>query len=105
MGENKIDRRDVCKTLLAFGGLTLGGLVAKGQTPTPTPLDDILQDQRIADAVKRGATMEEIAELRDPLSPQSDRSPACVKGGKRPFFRRTGAPSRSFPPPNAARRF
>ncbi len=73
MKNDKINRRDVCKSLLAFGGLTLGGLAAKGQTPTPTPLplDDVLQDQKIADAVKRGATMEEIAKLRDPLASES----------------------------------
>ena len=86
MGENKIDRRDVCKTLLAFGGLTLTGLVAKGQTPTPTPLDDVLQDQRIADAVKRGATMEEIAELRDPLARNPVEALRALKTGNARFF-------------------
>jgi hypothetical protein len=39
MNENKINRRDVCKSLLALGGITIGGLAAKGQTPTPLPMD------------------------------------------------------------------
>ncbi len=67
MNENKINRRDVCKSLLALGGITIGGLATKGQTltptPTPLPMDSILDDQKIADAVKRGATMEEIGVL------------------------------------------
>ncbi len=88
MNENKINRRDVCKTLLAFGGLTLGGLAAKGQTPTPTPLplDDVLQDQKMADAVKRGATMEEIAKLRDPLARSPQEALRLLKTGNARFF-------------------
>ncbi len=48
-----MDRRDVCKSLLAFGGIAIGGLATRGQTPTPTAslVTDILQDQKIADAV------------------------------------------------------
>ena len=90
MNDNKINRRDVCKTLLAFGGLTLGGLATKGQTPTPTPppptVDPILQDQRIADAVKRGATMEEIAQLRDPIARTPQEALRALKGGNTRFF-------------------
>ncbi|MGI8544385.1 MAG: hypothetical protein ACR2MD_13055, partial [Aridibacter sp.] len=75
INENKIDRRDMCKSLLALGGIALTGAAASAQetlqTPMPTPaptLDPVLQDQRIADAVKRGATMEEIAKLREPVA-------------------------------------
>jgi hypothetical protein len=60
MSENKMDRRDMCKSLLGLGGVVLAGTAVHAQqampTPTPSPmqLDPILQDQRIADAVKRG---------------------------------------------------
>ncbi|HZH33529.1 MAG TPA: carbonic anhydrase [Pyrinomonadaceae bacterium] len=88
MNENKINRRDVCKALLTFGGLALGSLVAKGQTPTPTPvpMDNVLQDQRIADAVKRGATMEEIAKLRDPIARTPQEALRALKTGNARFF-------------------
>jgi len=88
MSENKINRRDICKTLLAFGGLTLGGLAAKGQTATPTPLPivDVLQDQKLADAVKRGATMEEIAKLRDPVANSPQEALRALKTGNARFF-------------------
>ncbi len=88
MSENKIDRRDVCKSLLALGGIALGGLAIKGQTPTPTPMpmDDILQDQRISDAVKRGATMEEIAQLRDPIANNPQEALRALKTGNARFF-------------------
>ncbi|MCA1624274.1 MAG: carbonic anhydrase [Acidobacteria bacterium] len=90
MNENKINRRDVCKTLLAFGGLTLGGLSAKGQTTAPTPtspsLDTNLQDPKIADAVKRGATMEEIAKLRDPIARSPQEALRALKTGNARFF-------------------
>ncbi len=88
MDEKKINRRDVCKTLLAFGGLTLGGLATKGQTTTPTatPVPDILQDQKIADAVKRGATMEEIAQLREPIARSPEEALRQLKTGNARFF-------------------
>ncbi|HXG84136.1 MAG TPA: carbonic anhydrase [Pyrinomonadaceae bacterium] len=90
MSENKIDRRDVCKSLLALGGIAIGGLAAKGQTPTPTPtqpiMDDVLEDQRISDAVKRGATMEEIAKLRDPIANNPKEALRALKTGNARFF-------------------
>lgn len=90
MGENKINRRGLCKSLLALGGLTLGGLAAKGQTPAPTPtqpqMDNILEDQKIADAVKRGATMEEIARLRDPIARTPQEALRALKTGNARFF-------------------
>jgi carbonic anhydrase len=90
MSEKKINRRGVCKTLLALGGLTLGGLAAKGQTPTSTAtqpqMDNILEDQKIADAVKRGATMEEIARLRDPIARTPQEALRALKTGNARFF-------------------
>ncbi len=89
INENKIDRRDMCKSLLALGGIALTGAAASAQqaTPTPTPtIDPILQDQRIADAVKRGATMEEIAQLRDPVAKNPQEAIRALKTGNSRFF-------------------
>jgi carbonic anhydrase len=90
MSENKMDRRDVCKSLLALSGIAIGGLAAKGQsprqTPTPLPMDNVLEDQRIADAVKRGATMEEIAKLRDPIANNPEEALRALKTGNARFF-------------------
>jgi len=92
MNENKIDRRDMCKSLLALGGIALGGATVNAQqaTPAPTPttptLDPVLQDQRIADAVKRGATMEEIAKLRDPVASSPAEAIRALKTGNSRFF-------------------
>jgi len=87
MSENKIDRRDLCKSLLALGGIALTGAAANAQEATPTPiLDPILQDQRIADAVKRGATMEEIAQLRDPIAKNPEEAIRALKTGNSRFF-------------------
>jgi len=90
MSENKINRRGVCKSLLAFGGLALGCLAVKGQTLTPTPTQpqtgNILDDQKIADAVKRGATMEEIAQLRDPIARTPQEALRALKTGNARFF-------------------
>lgn len=94
MNEKKIDRRNMCKSLLALGGIALGGAAAiKAQQVTPTPvtsatqpLDPILQDQRIADAVKRGATMEEIAKLREPIASNPAEAVRALKTGNSRFF-------------------
>lgn len=90
MSENKIDRRDVCKSLLGLGAIAIGGLAAKGQTPTPTatslPTENVLQDQRLADAVKRGATMEEIAQLREPIARSPEEALRQLKTGNARFF-------------------
>lgn len=90
MSENKIDRRDLCKSLLALGGIALtGARAANAQDAAPTPvpaMDPILQDQRIADAVKRGATMEEIAQLRDPVAKNPQEAIRALKTGNSRFF-------------------
>ncbi len=92
MNENKIDRRDMCKSLLALGGVALGAATVNAQqaTPTPTPttptFDPVLQDQRIADAVKRGATMEEIAKLREPIARSPEEAIRALKTGNSRFF-------------------
>jgi hypothetical protein len=92
MSENKMGRRDVCKSLLALGGITIGGLATNGQTTTPTTtptspsIDTNLQDPKIADAVKRGATMEEIAKLRDPIARSPQEALRALKTGNARFF-------------------
>ena len=89
MGVNGIGRRGVCKALLALGGLALGKRAA-GQapatTPTPAPADPELLDQRLSDAVKRGATMEEIARLRDPIARSPQEALRALKTGNARFF-------------------
>jgi len=92
MSEHIKNRRDVCKGLLALGGIALGGLPINGQTPTPKPtptplpMDDILQDQRLADAVRRGATMQEIAQLREPIATTPQAALRALKTGNTRFF-------------------
>ena len=89
MNENKFARRSIGKALLALGGLALGKQ-AEGQTPAPTPtapqMDPILQDPKIADAVRRGATMEEIARLRDPIARNPQEALRALKTGNARFF-------------------
>ncbi len=72
--------------MLAFGGLTLGGLAAKGQSPTPTPSENVLNDVKLNEAVKRGATMEEIAKLRDPVARTPQEALRALKTGNTRFF-------------------
>ncbi|MDQ3802036.1 MAG: carbonic anhydrase [Acidobacteriota bacterium] len=92
MTEKKLGRRELCKGFLALGGAALvgGATAAEGQTTQPTPspktLDPLLQDQRIADAVKRGATMEEIAKLREPLARNPQEAIRALKTGNARFF-------------------
>ncbi len=89
MQKERFTRRGVCKALLAFGGLALGGS-ARGQTTSPTPTapqgENVLQDQRLLDAVKRGATMEEIAKLRDPIARNPQEALRALKTGNARFF-------------------
>jgi carbonic anhydrase len=80
----------MCKSLLGLGGVVLAGTAVHAQqaTPasTPMPLDPILQDQRIADAVKRGATMEEISKLREPIAKNPEEAIRALKTGNSRFF-------------------
>jgi carbonic anhydrase len=75
-----------------LGGITIGGLATNGQTTTPTTtptspsIDTNLQDPKIADAVKRGATMEEIAKLRDPIARSPQEALRALKTGNARFF-------------------
>ena len=87
MSTDGMDRRGACRTLLAIGGLAVTGLAHGQSRPVPpAATDDVLLDERIADAVRGGATMEEIARLREP----SVRTPAealrMLKVGNSRFF-------------------
>ncbi len=88
MKGNRIDRRDLCKSLLALGGAALTGSALDAQQTTPAPgvVDPALQDQRVADAVKRGASMEEIAQLRDPIARNPQEAIRALKMGNSRFF-------------------
>jgi len=88
MNGNRIDRRDLCKSLLALGGVALTGAALDAQQTTPAPgiFDPALQDQRVADAVKRGASMEEIAQLREPIASNPQEAIRALKMGNSRFF-------------------
>ncbi|CAN5636166.1 carbonic anhydrase [soil metagenome] len=81
MTEKKVGRREWCKGALALGGLAIAGATVKGQIDDP-----ILQDQRITEAVKRGATMEEIAKLREPVAKNPQEAIRALKTGNARFF-------------------
>ena len=88
MNGNRIDRRDLCKSLLALGGVALTGAALDAQQAIPAPgiVDPALQDQRVADAVRRGASMEEIAQLRDPIARNPQEAIRALKMGNSRFF-------------------
>ena len=88
MSTNGIDRRGACRALLTIGGLAVTGL-ARGQSTPPAPrpsAEDALLDERVADAVRRGATMEEIAQLREPTVRTPAEALRMLKVGNSRFF-------------------
>jgi len=89
MSEKGMTRRGVCSTLLTIGGLAVTG-IASGETkataPTRPAADDVFLDQRVADAVQRGATMEEIAKLREPAVRTPEEALRLLKVGNSRFF-------------------
>ncbi|HUP48822.1 MAG TPA: carbonic anhydrase, partial [Thermoanaerobaculia bacterium] len=94
MSDSGMNRRGACRTLLAIGGLAVTGLahtgLAHGQssslTTTPPDADDVLLDQRVADAVRRGATIEEMAQLREPVVRTPEEALRLLKVGNARFF-------------------
>lgn len=91
MGTRGLSRRGACRTLLSIGGVVASGLAFGQAHPatqpgTSKPVDDVLLDQRVADAVRRGATMEEIAKLREPLVRTPDEALHLLKVGNSRFF-------------------
>lgn len=94
MTEKKIGRRDICKGILALGGIALTESAISGQTTQPVrgqttqPIieDPSPQDLRVNEAVKRGATMEEMAKLRDPIARSPQEAIRALKTGNARFF-------------------
>ncbi|MCU1290481.1 MAG: Carbonic anhydrase [Acidobacteria bacterium] len=88
MGDKKISRRDVCRGLLSFGGIALaaGAVKAQDTRATQPVVEAVLEDQRVIDAVKRGATMEEMAQLREPIAKSPQEAIRALKSGNSRFF-------------------
>lgn len=86
--DQKIGRREMCRGLL-FGGL-LGLTAAAQEKVTPggrtSPVLPVTDDERIQDLVRRGATMEEIAKLRDPIARNPQEALRELKTGNSRFF-------------------
>ncbi|MDQ4123135.1 MAG: carbonic anhydrase [Acidobacteriota bacterium] len=87
--DQKIGRREMCRSLL-FGSLL--GLTAVAQekvTPggrTSPVLPIPTEDERILELVRRGATMEEIAKVRDPIARNPQDALRELKTGNSRFF-------------------
>ena len=82
MSSGKIGRREWCQGVLAFGGLAAAGVSAQQQQQQQQQL----QDPRIDAAVRRGATMEEIAKLKDPVATSPEEAIRALKSGNARFF-------------------
>ena len=84
----KIGRREVCRCLL-FGGL-MGLTAAAQEKVTPggrtSPVLPVAEDERIQELVRRGATMEEIAKVRDPIARTPQEALRELKSGNSRFF-------------------
>ena len=78
MSSHRIDRRKLCKGVLACAGLAAAGVSAQEK---PTVLDP-----RLDDAIRRGATMEEVAKLKDPIATSPEEAIRALKIGNARFF-------------------
>jgi carbonic anhydrase len=65
--------------MLAFGGLAATGLSTEEQKQT-------VQDPRLDELIRRGATMEEVAKLKDPVAKNPDEAIRALKLGNARFF-------------------
>lgn len=79
MSSHRTDRRTWCQGVLAFTGLAVAGVSAEQQKP------EVL-DPRLDDAIRRGATMEEVAKLRDPVATTPEEAVRALKTGNARFF-------------------
>jgi carbonic anhydrase len=79
MSSHTIGRREWCQRVLAFGGLATAGLAAEQQRPE-------VQDPRLDELIRRGATMEEVAKLKDPVATNPDEAIRALKLGNARFF-------------------
>lgn len=86
MSNKGMTRRGACTALLTIGGVAVTG-IAFGQTKTTTTApEDVLLDQKMADAIRSGATMEEIAKLREPTVRSPEEALRMLKAGNSRFF-------------------
>ena len=76
----KIGRRQWCQGVLGLTGLAAAGVSAQQQQPV-MPLDP-----RLDEAIRRGATMEEIAKLKDPVAKNPEEAIRALKTGNARFF-------------------
>ena len=79
MNRHKINRREWCQGVLAFSGLAAAGISAQQQKPA-------VVDPRLDQAIRRGATMEEIAKLKDPVATTPEEAIRALKTGNARFF-------------------
>ena len=79
MSSQRIGRREWCQGVLAFSGLAAAGLSAEQQKPA-------VMDPRLDELIRRGATMEEVAKLKDPVATNPDEAIRALKIGNARFF-------------------
>lgn len=79
MSSERIDRRTWCRGVLALTGLSAAGVSAAQQAPA-------VLDPRLDQAVRRGATMEEVAKLKDPIATSPEEAIRALKAGNARFF-------------------
>ena len=82
MSSHRIGRRQWCQGVLAVTGMGVAGLSAQQQQQKPAPQ----YDPRLDDAIRRGATMEEIAKLKDPVATSPEEAIRALKTGNARFF-------------------
>ena len=82
MSSHRMDRRKWCQGVLAFTALAAGGVSAKSQQPQRPEK----QDPRLDQAIRRGATMEEVAQLKDPVATTPEEAIRALKTGNARFF-------------------
>ena len=79
MSSHRIDRRTWCQGVLAFTGLAAAGASAEQQKPAEL-------DPGLDEAIRRGATMEEVAKLKDPVATTPEEAIRALKTGNARFF-------------------
>lgn len=79
MSSHRIGRREWCQGVLAFSGLAAAGLSAEQQKPT-------VLDPRLDELIRRGATMEEVAKIKDPVATNPEQAIRALKIGNARFF-------------------
>ena len=79
MSSYRIGRRAWCRGVLAVSGLASARLSAQQQKPA-------VLDPRLDELIRRGATMEEVAKLKDPVATNPEQAIRALKTGNARFF-------------------